>query len=152
MTDAAQDANDSSTAGKPKRNPIERILVWGLILVGVVIASTEGIARFSYSMSLSALQERVHDDEEGDGAGALTISSAEELMVGFPKKEVGNNRVTYRFKGLVKEFGAIHLQFDDEDLVLGLETDAPPEVEENAVQEEIEEEVQLNEDGEIDES
>lgn len=142
MTDAPTDVNDSKTDAKPKRNPVERMLVWGLILIGVVIASTEGVARFSYSMSLNALQERVHDDEEGDGSNPLTLSGVEQLIVGFPKKESGNKTVTYRFKGLVKEFGAIHLPHDEDGLVLGLQTDAPPAIEAVQVAEGDEEEAE----------
>jgi len=127
MTETPQDSEDSQNVEKVKRNPMERLLVWGLILVGVVIACTEGVARFGYTMSLTALQERVREDDAGEDSNPLLVADAENLMVGFPKKESGNDRVTYRFKGLVKEFGAIHLKHDDDGLVLGLETDAPPE-------------------------
>ncbi|MDB4439614.1 hypothetical protein N9153_01680 [Planctomicrobium sp.] len=146
MTDTAQDPNNSSETEKPKRNPIERLVVWGVILVGVFIACTEGAARFGYSMSLNALQDRVHDDEGAD-ANPLTITAAEKLLVGFPEKEEGNERVTFRFKGLVKEFGAIHLKHDDEGLILGLETDAPPEVEEEKVPEFTNDATEPNGDG-----
>lgn len=114
------------TKEKPKRNPMERLLVWGLIAVGVIIACTEGTARFGYSMSLDALKARIHEDE-GENPNPLKLEEAEGLIVGFPSREEGNERVTYRFKGLVKEFGAIHLPYDEDSFVLGLETDAPPE-------------------------
>lgn len=146
MTETPQDPDNSQSAEKAKRNPMERLLVWGLILVGVVIACTEGVARFGYTMSLTALQDRVREDDAGEDSKPLMITDAENLMVGFPKKEEGNNQVTFRFKGLVKEFGAIHLKHDDDGLVLGLETDAPPEDEEPSVPEETTDDAEQNED------
>lgn len=123
---------------KPKRNPLERLLVWGGISLAIVVIITEGTARFTYTMSLNALQARVQDDDAEDSK-PLTVEEAETLVVGFPQISRENEVITYRFKGLIKEFGAIHLKHDEDQVVLALETDVPPEI--------VEETVELGPDG-----
>lgn len=118
-----------SAQEKPKRNPAERLIVWGGIVILLLVVGNEARARFGYELTLSKLQSRIHQDE-GDDPNPLTVDEANSLVVGFPSKTDENGKITYRFRGLIKEFGAIHLTHDGEDLVLGLETDAPPEVEE----------------------
>ncbi len=129
MSDETTSSSESATTEKPKRNPMERLLVWGLIGVMVLFVCTEGIAKFGYSITLPRLQERLREDDS-DEPNPLTVEEAETLIFGFPSKTVEDQKVVYRWKGLLKDFGAIHLPYDDDNIVLSLVTDAPPEIEE----------------------
>ncbi len=129
MSDESNSPSVATTPAKPKRNPAERVFVWGLIAVMAFFVCTEGIARFGYSMTLPRLQKRINEDD-GVDPRPLTVEEADTLVFGFPTKTVEGQKVTYRWKGLLKDFGAIHLPYDEDNIVLTLVTDAPPEVEE----------------------
>lgn len=127
MSDSTLQPQSAKPEEKVQRNPVERLIVWGGIGLLVIVVFTEGTARFGYSMTLSRLQERIQEDE-GPDAKPLSVEESSTLIVGFPSKTSADGMITYRFKGLLKEFGAIHLPYDDENTILGLVTDAPPEV------------------------
>lgn len=127
MSDSTLQPQAAKSEEKAPRNPVERLLVWGGIGLMVIVVFTEGTARFGYSMTLSRLQERIQEDE-GPDANPLSVEESSKFIVGFPSKTTADGVITYRFKGLLKEFGAIHLPYDDENTILGLVTDAPPEV------------------------
>ncbi|QDT35457.1 EF-hand domain-containing protein [Thalassoglobus polymorphus] len=129
MSDESNSPSVATTEAKPKRNPVERVAVWGLIGIMVLFVCTEGIARFGYSMTLPRLQKRINEDD-GVDPRPLTVEEADTLVFGFPTKTVEGQKVTYRWKGLLKDFGAIHLPYDEDNIVLTLVTDAPPEIEE----------------------
>lgn len=126
MSDETQTPAES-TPEKPPRNPMERLLVWGLIAAMLLIVATEGTARMGYTMSLNKIAERLEMDDIGEESKPLGIEEAETLLVGFPAKTEADGKVSFRWKGLIKDFGAIHLSINEEQHVLGYETDAPPE-------------------------
>lgn len=136
-----QDKSESSSSEKPKRNPLERLIVWGGIALAIVIIFTEGTARFGYSMTLNRLSDRVMLDE-GVDATPLTLDEVPGLIVGFPEVRDADQVYTLRFKGLVKEFGTIHLTYDEDKHVLGLVTGDAPEVEEKMVADGVDEEME----------
>ncbi|QDT95872.1 hypothetical protein [Gimesia aquarii] len=81
-----QDQNDENAvqtnSGSPhKRNPLERILVWGGITVLIVIVAIEYRAKQNYDASVSALQE------VANGIRDVSIDEARQLMIGFSQKE-----------------------------------------------------------------
>lgn len=113
-------------AEKPSRNPIERIIVWGLILVLVLVCGREAIARFGYTNSLNNLQAALAGDADGE---VLTLAEAEQILSGFPSREAhpGENRISYHWSGF-KDYGTIHLTYTQDKEIVGLVTaDAEPE-------------------------
>ncbi|TWT55290.1 hypothetical protein KOR42_29170 [Thalassoglobus neptunius] len=130
--------SDKSQKGKQKansksRSPVERIVVWGGILLLLALVATEGYARYSYTTSLEKLRSELQKDEAGDRE-PLTVEEAKSLIVGSPAESTAGNRMTFQFRGLIKDFGSIHLTFDPNQMnITGLETE---QVEEEPVEEE----------------
>jgi len=122
--DEGNSMNDSAAekAEAKPRNPVERIIVWGGIGILVVLVGFEAMARFGYTNSLNALQAKLAMDDAAEPV-PLTLDVANKTVSGMAKREAGDNAMTYRFSGLLKEYGAIHLKLDDDNLVIGLETD-----------------------------
>ena len=69
-------------ADKPSRNPVERVIVWGLIGALLVAVGIEARAQRGYAMSLDAVQAAFADTEEvqidlADARKLMTLSPAE---------------------------------------------------------------------------
>lgn len=62
---------------KPSRNPVERVIVWGLIAGLLVVAGIEARAQRGYTMSLNAFQTAFADGEEIE----ISLDEARKLMV-----------------------------------------------------------------------
>lgn len=67
---------------KPPRNPVERVIVWGLIGALLVAVGIEARAQRGYAMSLDAVQAAFADNEEvqielADARKLMTLSPAE---------------------------------------------------------------------------
>ena len=121
------------TKSKPKRNPVERIIVWGGIGIMLLVVATEGLARFGYSTSLNRIQAAMDAEDDAADSEGLTLEKAESMMLGFPSRSEEGNTVTYRFKGLIKDFGGIKLLVSNDGVdVLGFQTDNPEEEEKPA--------------------
>lgn len=141
-TDSSADSSaDSSVPSSPVpadsppvakgRNPTERILVWGVIGLLLIVVAIEGSARIGYTLTLNRLSRVLGLDDQLEPQ-PLHIDDVPALVSGFPSRTVEGGEfgsvVTYRWKGLLKDYGGIHLEYtDDEGLVLGLQTDDPPE-------------------------
>ena len=74
-TDSAEPVVDEPS-DKPPRNPIERVIVWGLIGVLLVVMGIEARAQRGYAMSLDTLQTTFSDGEEVE----ITLDDARKLM------------------------------------------------------------------------
>ena len=61
---------------KPPRNPVERVIVWGLIGVLLVVMGIEARAQRGYAMSLDAFQTAFSDAEEVQ----VSLAEARNLM------------------------------------------------------------------------
>lgn len=80
-TDSAS-AMVNEPSDKPPRNPIERVIVWGLIGGLLVAVGIEARAQRGYTMSLDAVQAAFSDNEEvqielADARKLMTLSPAE---------------------------------------------------------------------------
>ncbi|WP_145451877.1 tetratricopeptide repeat protein [Gimesia panareensis] len=143
MTDAESRTNSSDATPEPgpsgpkkKRSPIERALVWGLIAVALLVVLIEWNARSGYSKTLAALQERIELSDQQNGA-PFPLDEARTMVSGFPlgKEELTDRgkRLQYHWFSLFRTYD-LQLTTDDEDIVLGLKTeadpagDAPPEI------------------------
>lgn len=126
QTSAPVSADAQSPAPARKRNPIERVIVWGLIVVLLALAAREAVARFGYTNSLNSLQAAMAADEEGQ---TLTLDQVPTHISGSPTRQTdeANRVVSYHWSGLLKDYGSIHIQYTADNEVLGLLTaDAPP--------------------------
>lgn len=56
------------SAVKPTRSPIERGIVWGVIAIGLIVVGIEGASHLRYGAVLGALQSRLKEFENTDGA------------------------------------------------------------------------------------
>lgn len=89
-------------AAQKKRNPLERILVWGGIFVLVAIVLIEYRAKQNYDASVTALQE------VADGSRDVPIDEARQKMVGFSQQQGpqpdsrGLNAYHYQWFSLLK--------------------------------------------------
>lgn len=136
--------NTSQETAKP-RSPVERIIVWGLILIGGGIAIYEGRAKLGYTNTLSSIQSRMEANENsGKEEADLKLSDAKaNLISGGPSyseltPDFANSQlVSLTWPSLFKEYELIlRLDSDQEDaIVLGLETpNAEPEPEPKVVE------------------
>jgi hypothetical protein len=66
----------SEPSDKPPRNPIERVIVWGLIGGLLVVMGIEARAQRGYAMSLDAFQTAFSDGEEVE----IALDDARKLM------------------------------------------------------------------------
>lgn len=114
-----------SQSGKKKRSPVERAVVWSLIVVALMVVLLESNARYGYSKTLEKMQNRITLAEKEKGKEFLLID-AREMVKGFP---YGDERLTengkqiqYRWFSLFRTF-AIELSTGMDDVVLSLETD-----------------------------
>lgn len=133
-TSATDSSQPSAPQEKKGRNPVERVIVWGAILAGVAIAGIEATARFGYGSTLSRLTTALEEDGSHEHK-PLSLQDAEKMIAGFPKK-VGerqgkiSSNVTYRWSGLLKNYGAIQITYDTEEkMVTGVVTEGAPEEE-----------------------
>ncbi len=74
-TDSAEPVVDEPSE-KPTRNPIERVIVWGLIGALLVVMGIEARAQRGYTMSLDAFQKAFSDGEEIE----IALDDARKLM------------------------------------------------------------------------
>lgn len=74
-TDSTEPVVDEPS-DKPPRNPVERVIVWGLIGVLLVVMGIEARAQRGYAMSLDAFQTTFSDGEEVE----ITLDDARKLM------------------------------------------------------------------------
>lgn len=130
-TPNAPSPSDAPPPQDKKRNPVERVIVWGLIAAMAVVVTLEGTARFGYTSTLNKLQDALARDE-GPDAIALHLNDVSAHVSGFPTRQVSEGKlfsvVEYRWKGLLKDYGGIRLSYSNDDqIVMGLETDLPPE-------------------------
>jgi hypothetical protein len=133
-SNAAQSEPASPGAGKKPRSPVERVIVWGGIIVLLLLVAVQAHARKGYEWTLEALQPLVDDDFEG--AVPLAIADVEQHVVGFPSQSenvVSPTRTerVYRWRGLRGSYG-ITLAYNpaaDTSVVTSLVTDGAPEPE-----------------------
>jgi hypothetical protein len=121
---------------------MERLIVQGGIVVLLLLVAVQAHARFGYEMSLSRLQTRLNNDDDGSEAGApLLVADLPKLIVGFPSRSEDQERqwkaVTYTWHGLGKSY-SIRMPYDSsekEAVVLSLETADPPPIPEVVITE-----------------
>lgn len=126
-------AQASDAAPAPKRNPIERAVVWGLILILLCIVGWEATARYGYGHTMEQLTTALARDE-GVDAIPLHLDDVPLLLGGFPSRTEQQGKVlslvSYRWQGLLKDHGGIHVTYDTEErLVTGFLTDRELEIE-----------------------
>ena len=110
--------------------------MWGGIIVLLVLVGIQARARFGYTMTLNALQDRIAQDE-GPNPQPLLVNEVDGLLVGWPKRtdeKPSEHRglIHLSWRGLTTSYG-MTLPYDpseNQPAIMGLETsDAPPEPE-----------------------
>lgn len=97
-------AGGASTGSPPKpaRNPMERIVVWGGIIVLVLIALIEYRAKTGFEASLKALEDAANDITKD-----VTYADAQGMMTGYtsmvgPTEDQGHQTHDYKWFSLFK--------------------------------------------------
>lgn len=93
---------------KKSRSPVERIIVWGIILALAIAAGFQARARFGYHQTLGALQNAMRQQEETDGE-LLTLAGVDALVSGSPSKSDPKEhglyqQAVYKWSGPFKEY------------------------------------------------
>jgi len=101
----------SAAPAKKPRSPAERIIVWGGILLLLGLAAYQARARFGYSMTLNALQDRLAQDE-GKDAQPLLVKDLDQYVVGWPARRVEEHSkhlggIELTWSGLTAKYGMI---------------------------------------------
>lgn len=97
-----QEKSTTDSGKQKKRNPLERLLVWGGIIALLVVVFIEYRAKQSYDTTVSALQD------VANGMRDVTIDEARQLMVGYSQVEgphpnpQGLNTYHYKWFSLFK--------------------------------------------------
>jgi hypothetical protein len=98
---------------KPARSPVERAIVWGVIVVGLVVVAMEASAYFAAENARKALHAKIDAVESGTSTIGVTQEDVEKVVAG--RKPVSSEKLTsgetammaarldiYEFKGLVR--------------------------------------------------
>ncbi|WP_417393365.1 hypothetical protein [Gimesia sp.] len=119
--DQAQNPKNEESAdsnSQSKRNPLERLIVWGGITILLIIVGIEYRAKQSYDASIAALQK------VANGVRDVPIEEARELMVGYSQEhssqsdDQGSKTYSYQWFSLFKG-GTYQLRLvEDEDHLL----------------------------------
>lgn len=97
IEESANERRGASPSSKKTRSPLERVVVWGLIIVLIGTATNEFLARKSYEKTLAALDEVSWDDNP-------TLETVLSSAQGWYRQE--------RIKGELIERGAFKFQED----------------------------------------
>jgi len=132
--ETAPAATEASAEKKP-RNPIEKMLVWGLIAVGLIVVTIEARAKFGYDTTLSGLRKKLNEiDESGDDSLALDEQSVRPYLKLSPvlhEFEPAGNLKKARwiewFSLAKPDAYRLKLIFDEDGTFLFVETSDPPE-------------------------
>jgi len=133
-TPAQPTPSAASPLAKKPRSPVEKLFVWGLIGVLLIVAVIEGQALYGYSQTLAALTEKIEETENSKDGLDLAASEIDGLLKGFfvTKSEVTKEGADYyidcQWRSLFKKYLIKVKVSSDQDnaVVLGLKTDAPP--------------------------
>jgi len=137
------DPSNTETATKPSRHPVERLFVWAVIAIGVVVVGIEARARFGYNQTFSSISDKLKEvDESQDPNAALSLDEALKLVALSPKMSdvekipppsMGVPAVWHKklkWFSLAKEYEITLVMDGDDDgkqTVIGIETPNPPE-------------------------
>jgi hypothetical protein len=133
MNEPATPPTVDQSSSKPPRSSVERVIVWGIILIGLGIAGYEARAKFGYDWTLAALTKKL-DEVDKSGAvdakftfdDAVTVASLgpsisdEEKMFGMRKARV------MKWPSIAKTY-ELKLILDEDNVLLTVETSEPPE-------------------------
>lgn len=114
---------------KAERNPMERLLVRGLIGVLLAFAAVEGAARYGYGRTLAGLSDAAEADDKGEEMTQAEFRSS--VLAGLPSTQDEGRAIVCRWFSLVKHY-EIRVEFSDEDppILLGHST---PNAEEDPI-------------------
>lgn len=134
---------DESTSGAGKaispssRNPVERVVVWGLILAMLALVSVEAYAKFSYDATFERLTKAI-DDAQAEGRD-ITVDEIAGLISGSPSRTetprpnvhgAPKTDIDYHWWSLFKTYRiVVYASVVDSDgvmVVTGFDTDKPP--------------------------
>ncbi|QDU38229.1 hypothetical protein Mal4_25540 [Maioricimonas rarisocia] len=126
-------AGETAGAEKKSRSPVERVIVYGMIIVLLVLVSIQAHARFGYTMTLNNLKPLI-DDDRPDGE-PLPITEISDHVVGWPSRSEGEvsstvKSIEYRWKGLLGKSYGLTLTYNtltEPYTVQGMLSDVPPE-------------------------
>lgn len=101
----------AAAPAKKPRSPVERVVVWGGIAVLLVLAAYQARARVGYSMTLSALQDRLEEDE-GSDAKQLLLKDLDSYIVGWPSRKQDESsahkgQIELTWPGLSASYGIV---------------------------------------------
>jgi hypothetical protein len=132
-TETPSNTSSQTASAKPSRNPLEKLVVWGAIAIGLIIVGIEARGKLGYDQTLSGLSQKMKEiDESGEDSQALTYDSAQSYFKFGPtvsdEEPVGNLRKsrTMEWFSLAKEY-KMKLILDDDGTLLFVETSKPPE-------------------------
>jgi len=124
QSDSAAAEKPSSPPKKPGRNPVERVIVWGLIAIAGGLAAWEYRAKAGYDSSLEYIQQRVDEvngAEDTENPTALKMSDVKEHLSGGPavsemqKSPLGEKTVNLKWPSLFKQYELILVVNNDTD-------------------------------------
>ncbi|MFG0332779.1 MAG: hypothetical protein ACF8TS_05385 [Maioricimonas sp. JB049] len=126
-------AADTAGAEKKSRSPVERVVVYGMIAILLVLVSIQAHARFGYTMTLNNLKPLIDDDLPD--AEPLPITEISDHIVGWPTRSEGEvsstvKSIEYRWKGLLGKSYGLTLTYNtltEPYTVQGMLSDVPPE-------------------------
>jgi len=132
-TETPSNTSSQTASEKPSRNPLEKMVVWGVIAIGLVIVGIEARGKLGYDQTLSGLSQKMKEiDESGDDSQALTYDSAQSYLKFGPtiseEEPFGRLRKsrTLEWFSLAKEY-KMKLILDEDGTLLFVETSKPPE-------------------------
>jgi hypothetical protein len=127
-------ASSEVKESKP-RNPVERVIVWGLIVVLLALVAVEGAAKFGYSRTLNNIEAAFARSESADGQPVM-MADMDQLLSGFPAKSVApggyEDTATYRWPSLVKDYGLHVVYRPKSGIIRNYYTDEAPEEKQQA--------------------
>ncbi|MBL8852302.1 MAG: hypothetical protein JNG89_21700 [Planctomycetaceae bacterium] len=98
-------------AGRKPRSKAERVVVWGVIAVGLALIATEGMPRLRYTLDFNALEGAVAQQDstdrgvvESQAKELVTHYSSVDSQTGLRSNELASPRVdAYTYNGLLSK-------------------------------------------------
>lgn len=77
-----------TVASPKKRNPVERVFVWGAILVLLALAAIEFVAQWGHGKTLAELEQIQEENQKSGGEKPLLRKDFGAVLAGFPRQRL----------------------------------------------------------------
>jgi hypothetical protein len=116
-----------AAASAPRRSPLERVVVWGGIILLLAVVYLEWNSKNNYRLSLGKLESAMQQSNKAEDLEGISQEDAQRSISGFAKRGEqtvqGTSQITYTWPSLFKKY-QVKLSLDKSGRVTLVETDS----------------------------